>query len=252
MADLWVDACAVDEIDEEDVIRFDHGERTYAIYRSPEDTFHATDGLCTHERAHLADGPLEQVARDGIRARGVDVDVSVPAHLDRPRLAGQVAVQAPAQMGEDEGDLGEAVREGKKIQREARRAAAVAQNDGARGRRELEDLRPVVLDRVAVKVGVDLDADAAGRFQELGGLVIRRGPGGVDDGPLEETRIPADLGGELGVGRQRVPPELGEETPERRDEGEFHPGQLRPAEDFFRPSRIEAVDDVELRAPVSP
>lgn len=56
MAETWVEACAVDEIDEEDVVRFDHGERTYAIYRSAGDTFHATDGLCTHERAHLADG----------------------------------------------------------------------------------------------------------------------------------------------------------------------------------------------------
>lgn len=56
MAEVWVEACSVDEIDEEDVVRFDHGERTFAIYRSPEDTFHATDGLCTHERAHLADG----------------------------------------------------------------------------------------------------------------------------------------------------------------------------------------------------
>jgi 3-phenylpropionate/trans-cinnamate dioxygenase ferredoxin component len=52
----WVEVCGYDEIDEEDVIRFDHGGHTYAIYRSPEDTFHATDGLCTHERAILADG----------------------------------------------------------------------------------------------------------------------------------------------------------------------------------------------------
>jgi 3-phenylpropionate/trans-cinnamate dioxygenase ferredoxin component len=52
----WVRACAADEIEPEDVMRFDHDGRTFAIYRSPEDTFHATDGLCTHERAHLADG----------------------------------------------------------------------------------------------------------------------------------------------------------------------------------------------------
>ena len=43
-------------MDTEDVIRFDHGGRTFAIYRSPDDTFHATDGLCTHEKIHLADG----------------------------------------------------------------------------------------------------------------------------------------------------------------------------------------------------
>jgi 3-phenylpropionate/trans-cinnamate dioxygenase ferredoxin component len=52
----WVDACAKDDISLEDVIRFDHGGNTYAIYRSPEDEFFATDGLCTHEKVHLADG----------------------------------------------------------------------------------------------------------------------------------------------------------------------------------------------------
>ena len=52
----WVQVCGRDEIDEEDVIRFDHAGRTFAIYRSPEDTFHATDGLCTHEKIHLSDG----------------------------------------------------------------------------------------------------------------------------------------------------------------------------------------------------
>jgi 3-phenylpropionate/trans-cinnamate dioxygenase ferredoxin subunit len=55
MAD-WVRACAVDDIDAEDVLRFDHGGRTYAIYRGPDDAFYATDGLCTHEKVHLADG----------------------------------------------------------------------------------------------------------------------------------------------------------------------------------------------------
>ncbi len=52
----WVDACATDDVDEEDVIRFDHEGRTFAIYRSPDDRYFATDGLCTHERVHLADG----------------------------------------------------------------------------------------------------------------------------------------------------------------------------------------------------
>ena len=52
----WVKACAADEIDEEDVIRFDHGDRTFAVYRSPEDEYSATDGLCTHEKIHLTDG----------------------------------------------------------------------------------------------------------------------------------------------------------------------------------------------------
>jgi len=52
----WVEACAVDDIEEEDVLRFDHGDRSFAIYRSADDAFFATDGFCTHERQHLADG----------------------------------------------------------------------------------------------------------------------------------------------------------------------------------------------------
>jgi 3-phenylpropionate/trans-cinnamate dioxygenase ferredoxin component len=52
----WVEACGTDDIDEEDVIRFDHGGGTFAIYRSPDDQYFATDGLCTHEKIHLADG----------------------------------------------------------------------------------------------------------------------------------------------------------------------------------------------------
>jgi len=52
----WIDACAAQDVDPEDVIRFDHGDHTYAIYRSPDDGYFCTDGLCTHEDAHLADG----------------------------------------------------------------------------------------------------------------------------------------------------------------------------------------------------
>jgi 3-phenylpropionate/trans-cinnamate dioxygenase ferredoxin subunit len=52
----WVEACAEGDVAEEDVIRFDHGSRTFAIYRSPDGKHYATDGLCTHEKVHLADG----------------------------------------------------------------------------------------------------------------------------------------------------------------------------------------------------
>jgi 3-phenylpropionate/trans-cinnamate dioxygenase ferredoxin subunit len=52
----WIAACALDDIEKEGVIRFDHGGRTYAIYRSAEDEVFCTDGLCTHEQVHLADG----------------------------------------------------------------------------------------------------------------------------------------------------------------------------------------------------
>jgi 3-phenylpropionate/trans-cinnamate dioxygenase ferredoxin component len=55
-ASEWVDVCDVEEIEPEDVIPFDHGSRTFAVYRAPDDLFYATDGVCTHEQAHLADG----------------------------------------------------------------------------------------------------------------------------------------------------------------------------------------------------
>jgi 3-phenylpropionate/trans-cinnamate dioxygenase ferredoxin component len=52
----WVEACKTDDVEAEDVIRFDHAGRTFAIYRSEDDEYYATDGLCTHEKVHLADG----------------------------------------------------------------------------------------------------------------------------------------------------------------------------------------------------
>ena len=52
----WINVCDRNEIDEEDVMRWDHGGKTYAIYRSPDDEFFATDGLCSHENVHLAGG----------------------------------------------------------------------------------------------------------------------------------------------------------------------------------------------------
>ena len=52
----WVEVCAVDDIDEEDVFPFQYDAKKYAIYRSPENEFYATDGLCTHEKVSLADG----------------------------------------------------------------------------------------------------------------------------------------------------------------------------------------------------
>ena len=52
----WVNVCGTDDIEPEEVIRFDHAGETYAIYRSPEGEFFATSGLCTHEKVHLADG----------------------------------------------------------------------------------------------------------------------------------------------------------------------------------------------------
>ncbi|KMZ12273.1 Ferredoxin [Candidatus Burkholderia humilis] len=52
----WIRVCATDDIDQEDVMRFDHAGRTFAVYRNPDDKYYCTDDLCTHEAVHLADG----------------------------------------------------------------------------------------------------------------------------------------------------------------------------------------------------
>jgi len=56
MPEQWINACDTDDIDQDDVIRFDHEGRTFALYRTEDDRFFATDGLCTHEKVHLSGG----------------------------------------------------------------------------------------------------------------------------------------------------------------------------------------------------
>ena len=43
------------------MIRFDHGDETFAIYRLDDGQVRATDGRCTHARVHLCGGSV----RDG-------------------------------------------------------------------------------------------------------------------------------------------------------------------------------------------
>jgi len=52
----WIDACASDAIENEEALRFDHDGRTFAIFRNDAGAYFCTDGLCTHEDIHLADG----------------------------------------------------------------------------------------------------------------------------------------------------------------------------------------------------
>ena len=56
MSDIWIEVCAAADIEKEDVFRFDHDDRTYAIYRTADDAYYATQGLCTHAQVHLSGG----------------------------------------------------------------------------------------------------------------------------------------------------------------------------------------------------
>jgi 3-phenylpropionate/trans-cinnamate dioxygenase ferredoxin subunit len=99
----WIDVCAFDDIDDEDVLQFDHAGRTFAIYRF-EGQVWASDGLCTHEQAHLAGGLLMKYViecpmhngrfdiRDG-RALGAPVCVNLktyPARIEGGSIQIQV------------------------------------------------------------------------------------------------------------------------------------------------------------------
>ena len=80
----WIEVGPVEDIEAEDVIRIDHGSRTFAVYRLKNDRFYATDGLCTHEYAYLADG----LVIDGV--------VECPLHNGRFDVATGRALRAPA------------------------------------------------------------------------------------------------------------------------------------------------------------
>lgn len=78
----WVRACAAADIDTNDVIRFDHGDQSYAIY-NVDGAFFATAGFCTHEKQHLADGLVD----DGI--------IECPRHMGQFDIETGEAIVGP-------------------------------------------------------------------------------------------------------------------------------------------------------------
>lgn len=70
VVDGWVEICDRDLLQKEDVLRFDHDKKTYALYRTADDKFYATDGLCTHGNAHLADGLVKGTLIECARHNG--------------------------------------------------------------------------------------------------------------------------------------------------------------------------------------
>lgn len=52
----WIDVCATEEVEDEDVIRFDHAGQSFALYAGPDGRFYCTDGLCPQDEAHLSGG----------------------------------------------------------------------------------------------------------------------------------------------------------------------------------------------------
>ena len=82
MSDNWIQACATGDIDDEDLLRFDYGDRTFCIYNTPKGFF-ATDGMCTHEAEHLEFGMV------------IDTVIECPLHQGRFDIPTGKALSAP-------------------------------------------------------------------------------------------------------------------------------------------------------------
>lgn len=78
----WIEVCAADDIDDEDLIRWDHEGRSFAVYNT-EQGFFATDGYCTHECQHLADGMV------------IGTVIECPLHQGRFDIASGRALSPP-------------------------------------------------------------------------------------------------------------------------------------------------------------
>ena len=83
----WIEVCAAADLGPADVIRFDHGRRTFALIRAADGRLHATDGLCTHGNTHLAGGLVK------------DDTIECPKHNGRFKLADGSPARAPVCRG---------------------------------------------------------------------------------------------------------------------------------------------------------
>jgi MocE subfamily Rieske [2Fe-2S] domain protein len=82
-AEGWLEICAAADLGPADVIRFDHGKKTYALIRAADGHLHATDGICTHGNTHLAEGLV------------IGGTIECPKHNGRFHLADGSPARAP-------------------------------------------------------------------------------------------------------------------------------------------------------------
>jgi MocE subfamily Rieske [2Fe-2S] domain protein len=79
----WLEICAAADLAPAEVLRFDHGRKTFALYRDEDGKLYATDGICTHGNTHLADG----LVKGG--------QIECPKHNGRFHLADGSPARAP-------------------------------------------------------------------------------------------------------------------------------------------------------------
>ena len=81
----WIEVCAIDDIVEEDLIRWDHDGASFAIYNTKVGFF-ATDGHCTHQQQHLEDGVV------------IGTVIECPLHQGRFDITTGKALRAPVRI----------------------------------------------------------------------------------------------------------------------------------------------------------
>ena len=81
--DNWIEVAEADSVDMDDLIRFDHANKTFCIYRI-EDGYYATDGICSHEAVHLEDGLV------------MDDEIECPMHQGIFNIKTGKAISPPA------------------------------------------------------------------------------------------------------------------------------------------------------------
>ena len=79
----WLEVSDESGIEVEDIIRFDHDNKTYCVYKL-EDGYYATDGFCTHEAVHLEDGLV------------IDDEIECPMHQGIFNIKSGEALSPPA------------------------------------------------------------------------------------------------------------------------------------------------------------
>ena len=79
----WLEVSDDTEVEVEDIIRFDHDNKTYCIYRL-KDGYYATDGVCTHENVHLEEGLV------------IDDEIECPMHQGIFNIKTGKAISPPA------------------------------------------------------------------------------------------------------------------------------------------------------------
>jgi MocE subfamily Rieske [2Fe-2S] domain protein len=56
VSEEWTVACDLESVTANDVVRFDRNDATFAVIRLADGRCSVIDGLCTHGKAHLAEG----------------------------------------------------------------------------------------------------------------------------------------------------------------------------------------------------